>query len=162
MATFAQQPGLRSFIVYDRLPSGRTAHLVTDELNAPHLRSGDVAVIDTADRDPAVGELFLIVWTGGSVSIVETRLQVLRAGSGPNGELIATACWMVSGSNRPREGESLGEWARAGKSIPWTDGPYATEGPSAGYLQSKLRGRVVGILEPACAEPLRLSSTEGR
>lgn len=162
MNTTPQQPGLRSFIVHDSMPAGCAAYLVTDELNAPHLRPGDVAVIDTADREPTPGELFVIGWTGGSTTIVETRLQALRAGCGADGEMIDTACWMVGGSNRPRNGESLTEWVRAGQPIPWTDGPYATEGPRAGYLRSKLRGRVVGILEPAASEPLRLSSAEGR
>jgi hypothetical protein len=49
-----------------------------------------------------------------------------------------------------------------GVHVGWVDGPYATEGANAGYLKHRLRGRVIGILEPDFAEPLRLSSTEGR
>ncbi|WP_230629336.1 S24/S26 family peptidase [Sphingomonas sp. Leaf37] len=158
----AQQPTLRSFIVYDRLPAGCLAYPVTDEANAPHLRPGDIAIIDTADREPANGDLFVIDWQSGGSDIVETWSQRMQAGCGPNREIIDTVCWKVAGSNRARTAAGVMERMRAGRLVGWVDGPYATEGPNAGVLNRKLRGRVVGILQPAAAEPLRLISSEGR
>jgi hypothetical protein len=155
----AQQPTLRSFIVYDRLPSGCIAYPVTDENNAPHLRIGEVAVIDTNDREPSAGELFAIDWQSGGSDIVETWSQQMTAGCGPNGEMIDTVCWKVGASSRPKSYEECLQWLKAGRSGGWVDGPYPTEGPHAGSLNRKLRGRVVGILQPAAAEPRRLATS---
>lgn len=162
MTSTTQQPSLRSFIVYDRLPAGCIAFPVTDEQNAPHLQPGDIAVIDPTDREPAVGELFVIRWSSGRSEIVETWTKAMRAGCGPNGEMMDTLCWKVGGSSRPRSYAELCAWLKAGKAGGWVDGPYATEGPTAGALAEKLRGRVIGILEAAFAEPRRLSSAKGR
>lgn len=161
MQTSTQQPNLRSFIVYDRLPEGCVAYPVTTTDCAPHLRPGDIAIIDPAECEPAVGELFVIQWSGGRTNLVETWSRALTAGSGPDGEMIDTVCWFVGSSNRPRSREECIEWLSSGRRGGWMDGPYATEGPGTGYLASKLRGRVVGILEPSFAEPLRLANAEG-
>ncbi len=164
MATILQpqQPDLRAFVVYDRLPAGCTAYPVTDNRNAPHLRVGDIAVIDPSDRDPAAGELFVIDRGEDSSGIVETWRMSLRASSGPGGSIIDTTGWMVAPTNRARSHAEREDRMKRGVHVGWVDGPYATEGVNAGYLKQRLRGRVVGILEPAFAEPLRLSSTEGR
>jgi hypothetical protein len=157
MATIArpQQPDLRAFIVYEDLPQGFVAYPVTDEANAPHLRPGDIAIIDPTDCEPAAGELFVIDWQSGGSDIVETWSQRMTAGCGPNGEMIDTVCWKVAGSNRSRSYDDAMERLRLGQPIGWVDGPYATEGPRAGALKRKLRGRVIGILEAAYAEPPR-------
>ncbi len=164
MATILQpqQPDLRAFVVYDRLPAGCTAYHVTDTKNAPHLRPGDVAIIDPGDCEPAAGELFVIKWGSGVCDIVETIYSPGRYSSGPNGEVIDTVCWKVGASNRARSFEDAQDRLARGQHVGWVDGPYATEGANAGALNEKLRGRVIGILEPDFAEPLRLSSTEGR
>lgn len=150
-----QQPDLRAFIVYDHLPQGFTTYPVTDEANAPHLRPGDIAIIDPADREPSNGEMFVIEWQSGGSDIVETWSERMKAGCGPNREIIDTVCWKVAGSNRARTAAGVMERLRAGRLVGWVDGPYATEGPHAGALNRKLRGRVVGILQPTAAEPLR-------
>jgi hypothetical protein len=104
MATILQpqQPDLRAFVLYDRLPVGCTAYPVNDNRNAPHLRVGDIAVIDPSDRDPAAGELFVIDRGEDSSGIVETWRMSLRASSGPGGSMIDTSGWMVAPINRAR------------------------------------------------------------
>ena len=57
-----QQPGLRSFIVYDALPAGHAAYPVMDNRNEPHLHVGDIVVVDPNDTMPSDGELFLMEW----------------------------------------------------------------------------------------------------
>jgi hypothetical protein len=157
MATLTQpqQPGLRAFIAYDRLPEGCIAFPVTDGANAPHLRPGDIAIIDPTDREPQHGELFVIAWASGGIGIRETVSKAMRARCGPNGEIIDTVCWMVAGANRPRSFAEASERLERGAYMGWADGPYATEGPRAGYLNGLLRGKVVGILEPTYDEPMR-------
>lgn len=152
-----QQPDLRSFIVCDRLPEACLSYLVADHQNDPHLRPGDVVIIDPEDREPCMGELFLIARADGSRDIVETWSQQLRAGSGPNGKMIDTTCWFVAGSARARTNAEVEDRIEHGAFVGWADGPYATEGPRAGSLQKRLIGKVVGILEPSFAEPLRMA-----
>lgn len=51
---------LRALLVYDTLPAGCIAHTVTKDDLGPHLRPGEFAIIDPADRDPVRGELYLV------------------------------------------------------------------------------------------------------
>lgn len=150
-----QQPDLRAFIVHDRLPAGCIAYPVTDEKNAPHLRPGDIAIVDPSDCLPSTGELFVIEWQSGGTDIVETWSQTMKAACGPKGKVIDTVCWKVAASARSRSYADTVDRLRRGGFVGWVDGPYPTEGPYAGALNRKLRGRVIGILEPAFAEPLR-------
>ena len=155
----APQPDLRAFIVYDRLPDGCVPLLVTDDASAPFLRPGDIAVVDATDRAPEERELFAIRWLDGTTSLVETFSREGTFGCGSNGAMIRTLCWFVAQYNRPR---TIEEWAarrQKGSIITgFTDGPYATEGPNAGHLQSKLVGRLVGILAPTTEEPKRIEA----
>lgn len=157
MATIAQpqQPDLRAFIVYDRLPHGFAAYPVKDDANAPYLRTGDAAIIDPTDHEPATGELFVIDWQSGASDIVETWSHRMKAGCGPAGEMIDTVCWKVARSNRARSADDVLRRLRAGQPVGWVDGPYPTEWPYAGALSRKLRGKIVGILQAADAEPMR-------
>ncbi|WP_294211343.1 hypothetical protein [uncultured Sphingomonas sp.] len=157
MATIAhpQQPNLRAFIVYDHVPASFAAYPVKDDANAPYLCAGDVAIIDPSDREPAPGELFVIDWQSGASAIVETWSQNMKVGCGLAGEMIDTVCWKVARANRARSADDVLCRLRSGQSVGWVDGPYPTEGPHAGALNRKLRGKVVGILQAADAEPLR-------
>ena len=133
----AMQPGFRSFIVYDRLPEGCATFPVTDDSNAPHLRAGEMVVIDTADHQPFDGELFAIQWQSGSRQIVETFHLPKLTG------------WCVgplesAGVAGPLDG-ALQPQGR------WCDFGYREAA-----LSERILGRVVGILEPTFAEPARI------
>lgn len=135
----AQQPGLRSFIVYDRLPEGCVAFEVPDNKSLPHLRAGDFVVIDPNDCEPAMGELFAITWK----SSCDGQWQIAQ-----------TDHWPIPG--RPDlDGERWGVGAVAaqdlmsvcgtpmGRPLRWTDGPYRAQ-----YVREICHGKVVGIYEP--------------
>lgn len=138
-----QQPDLRSFIVYDRLPPGCVVHPITNDDNSPHLRPGDLALIETADREPTQGELFLIEWHSRDpdtprLAIVET----FRRG--------ALEGWMVGGTRARPCVNLLGEEVH--RPIRWADGRWTNAA-----LTTMLRGRVVGVLAPRFEEPKRIT-----
>jgi hypothetical protein len=72
----AQQPGLRSFIVYDELPDGCFAFEVEDQQTAPHVRRGEFVAVDQADLVPVSGELFVCAFSTPYPD--EKRLRVME------------------------------------------------------------------------------------
>ncbi len=130
-----QQPDLRSFICYDRLPAGFAAYPVMDNRSAPHLQIGDVAIIDPHDTTPFEGELFLMHEGMGSDRFIIN--ETFTRGRIPG--------WCVGPVAQPS--------FMAGKKGRWCDFPLSTE-----VLEQKLLGRVVGILQPAFAEPMRIAA----
>lgn len=127
----AQQPGLRPFIIYDRLPAGHAAYVVPDNRQLPHLRAGEWVIVDTSDRTPTHGDLFVIQWqTGGGPMIVE---------AGWNAKY---GYWMV--------GSRCNRFNRGTGNLPVSEGmisgdfPYRTD-----QLEDRFLGRIVGILEAA-------------
>lgn len=133
-----QQPGLRSFIVYDRLPAGLAAYPVMDDRNAPHLRTGDFVIVDPTDHEPCAGELFLMDWKSspGHYGVNETF------------ETAGIKGWCVGPLSQP---EMVKEAMANGAPVSrWCDFGYKTEA-----LSDRIMGRVVGLLEPKFAEPIR-------
>lgn len=135
----AQQPGLRAFIVCDRLPEGCVAYLVTDRWNEPLLRAGEWVIVDPEDTVPDHGELFVLQWQTGNVGpqvVVTNYMEKL-------------GCWGVGGTKpifaETADGPVLLQGARLG------DFGYKTH-----QLQERIKGRVVGILEQNFEEPIRL------
>jgi len=123
---FDHQPGLRALTVFDRVPADHLTFRVDGEDFYPHLRSGEFAVADLADRTPAHGELFLIgydhplVETGFVVKICQTWFKTSGVFKG----------WSSLHSLPPAR--SLAE------------GPYL----SRDHLAAKLIGRIVGVFVP--------------
>lgn len=133
-STPPQQPGLRSFIVYDELPAGLAAYPVMSSDCEPHLHFGEMAIIDPNDCEPMDGELFLCLFDGGrGPRFIETFLNPKIPG------------WCVGTIQQPAFAKEFG-----GR---WCDFPYRSE-----VLSRKLMGRVVGILQPAFSEPLRIAA----
>lgn len=129
----AQQPGLRSFIIYDRLPEGSIAFQVTDGRSLPHIRPGEHVVVDTSDRDPVHGELFLIQWQSGPrvPHVMETFINPKIRG------------WCVGVIAPPPMRDGLG---RVANDCP---GRWCDFGFSDAYLGEAIVGRVIGIYAPA-------------
>jgi hypothetical protein len=132
------QPGLRALTLFDTLPQGHVTFSVTEDGAEPHLRRNEYAVIDTTDREPQHGELFLIQHEGSSRRryIVHVRRSYANI-TGPGAE--KSLVWWTGdlrGFRRTSEEASGGIPVYAGLS----DGPYRTE-----HLQTKLIGRVVGV-----------------
>lgn len=59
-ARILPQPEYRALVMFDRLPEGCISFLCTDVSSMPHVRPGESVVVDTADREPSAGELFII------------------------------------------------------------------------------------------------------
>jgi hypothetical protein len=161
-----QQPGLRAFIVYKHLPAGCIAFPITTNDSVPHLRKGDIAVVDTQDREGAERELFVIEWgrnapRGPKRFVVELWTRLMTR---PGGEKFVG--WWAGAYSRPRSHEeAMARAQRTGIISGLVDGPYAHRDyphpgdPQADYLPSLLIGRVVGILEPSFEEPKRISGS---
>jgi hypothetical protein len=134
----AQQPGLRSFIVYGELPEGCLAMEVMDNKGRPHVRKGEIVVIDPSQREPINGDMFVVEWLNGDRQVVETRTQNLkvhpRDGSPPEFRDCWFAEWQATITNLAGTEATTHRWG---------DGPYNEQG-----MQDKIVGRVVGIYEP--------------
>ena len=135
MATFEHNPDLRAFPVFDRLFDGLAAHPVTDDDNWPILTAGEFVVIDPAQRDPDVGELFVIQWDSGRRAIVEAIL-------------VGSARKLAVASLR-REPALAMAGTDERQAPRYYDGPYPAE-----ILKQKIVGRVVGILQPSFDETM--------
>ncbi len=131
-----QQPGLRSFIVYNGIRADDLVFEVTGHEAEPHLKAGDFAVIDTDDREPIHGEMYLIEFAGGQRTICEV---VQRHGHyGKGGVYEAGYRWWLQWR--------VNVWKLSGEvdyRPTFADGPYATE-----HVMEKIVGKVVGIYEP--------------
>ncbi len=138
-------PGdVSSLPLMDSLPAGCILHPITDGASWPHLKPGEFAVVDTADRTPCRGELFVIQYSSGRRLVVEAfrhpRVMDETDGRG---------CWCVGSLARARSVEEINQRFAAGDTRHMTyDGPYSR----AEYLAEKLVGRVVGTFAPAFNE----------
>jgi len=141
----AQQPGLRSYIVFDHIPDGCIAVEVVDRSAAPHLNRGDFVLVDTADREPAHGEHSVIRWSSGEMQVVDLRLKPGRYGACIDGKYEFDALWWAQW-----QGAMYRLDGRAAEVSTWGDGPYRAE-----QLAEKLVGKVVGIYQPNFMPVLR-------
>lgn len=137
-----QQPGLRSFIVYNDLPDGCIAFEVPDDKTLPHVRAGEFVVIDPSDCDPAEGELFAITWKSDwrrKWQIVQMDLRQDRVRTGETFE--ERSLWWVGHVAAQElvgvDGEGDGRFQRR------VDRPYEDD-----YLRDITHGKIVGIYEP--------------
>ncbi|NRF12611.1 S24 family peptidase [Agrobacterium pusense] len=136
--------------IYRTLPPHCIAFEVADRHSLPFIAPGEVVVIDTEDRTPRVGDIYVIEWTGGRRNVCQARHSAAawqKAGSDPR--------WHV-GSMRTTTPAEFEDWVAAaneaigkGKGmVPQWCGGWA-EGPFTLYhLESKLVGAVVGLYKP--------------
>lgn len=153
--TTPMQPDLKAFIVFDRPPAGCIPFVVNNDDTAPLLRLGDIALVDTTDRDLAP-DLFAVRSLDGSVALRE--LWPMSVDFHLNGTVEPGRGWFLAAYNRPR---SEAEWRAAfdrGSRISggFADGPYSETGRSASALSARIVGRVIGILQTI--EPILLDA----
>lgn len=137
---------LRALTVFDLLPAKHVTFLVSQDGAEPHLRKGEYAVVDTTDREPQHGELFVIQYEGQErrrhlVQVRSSMLNITGPGAKPSQ---VWWCGDLRGWRKTDE-RMLGCPVYAGLS----DGPYRTE-----HLQSKLIGRVLGVAFTALGNQL--------
>jgi len=106
---------------------------VPDGMHAPHLREGEVAVVDLTLRDIVHGELFLI-WSKCYVVLWQINRYRMGASEG------AEPCYFLSPLDKP--GEDWFEKPRSGRPVYLSDGPL-----DASLLAPRIVGQVVGVLD---------------
>ena len=148
--TPAQQPELRPYIVYDRLPAWHIAHLVR-ETTCPILHHGETIVIDPSDRTIAVGDLFVMESgrsnpNGPHRNIVEFKQRDWCIVD-DDGEFRDQPCWSALFYS------AINDLCGGSEPIRFTEGPLRLS--SAIYFEERIIGRIVGILEPSFVEPMR-------
>jgi hypothetical protein len=144
-AAFEHQPGLRALPCIDAALPGHGSFLIMDDATSPHLRVGEYAIVDTTDREPQHGELFLVQSFSG-----ERRRRINQ---------VTSSLCNITG---PGAEETLVWWLRRGTSgfrdtgktvdgVPLfcglSDGPYETP-----TVIAKLVGRIVGYSHTAMGD----------
>jgi hypothetical protein len=132
------QRGLRSFIVYDDVPPRMTAFPITDDLNEPHLHTGDWVIVDPSDTEPSHGEIFIVEWKTAPGRPRPMQVSWMRR----------MACWAAAYASPTMMVERAGSTTLTAVHI--GDFGYGTE-----YMRDVIKGRVIGILEAHVQEPLR-------
>ena len=127
---------VRALTVLDTVPAGCRAMPVPDDHNAPHLRQGEVAVVDPADCTLVHGEVFAVQYGQGPA--------IMQAVWRTTGNL--SAWWCVS-LDDPRSWADCKARMDTGRVLRMADGPYRP-----GALEEHTLGRVVGILQPEPAQ----------
>ncbi|MBN8934326.1 MAG: S24/S26 family peptidase [Rhizobium pusense] len=135
--------------VYRTLPPHCIAFEVTDRHSLPFIEPGEVVVVDTEDRTPRVGEIYVSEWIGGRRNVCQARHSATpwqKDGQEPR--------WHV-GSMRTTTPAEFEEWLAASYEAiskgmtpqwcgGWAEGPFTFD-----HLGSKLVGAVVGIFKPS-------------
>lgn len=111
--------------IFDRLLPDWETHQVTDGRHEPHIRAGELAVVDTSDKNFVSGELYL----------VQFKTQVL----------VMQVCQYTEGMyfhplNRPRTFAGVDRRIASGERLYVSDGPLRPE-----CLPGRLLGRVIGV-----------------
>lgn len=130
---------IRALEMFDHVPPGHILHLQRSDMHAPHLRAGELAVVDATDRAIAWGELFLITQNTRRIIwqiMPETDAQRARRADPDD------ACVWFRPLDNPLSAEDIHERARSGRRIYCSDGPYPVR-----LLEREIIGRVVGIFE---------------
>ncbi len=121
----------RALTMFDMVPAGHLAVPVTDERWEPHLRPGEFAVLDVADIEPQLGELY-------GLTIQSPRM--------PGGHILKLVQPVRSGFGSPDSVVFGFRWHRPGTLL-MIDGPLSLDG-----WHRTCRGRVVGVLAPIGGE----------
>ena len=85
--------------------------------DAPHLRDGEVAIVDPGDCDLQHGELYAVAYSRGP--------KIMQAVWHTTDNVTT---WWAMNLNRPRGLDEFDVWMRAGRTIPAADGPYRPGG----------------------------------
>lgn len=152
-----RKPEYRALMMFDTLSDGCISFMCMDEYSLPHIRPGEFVVVDTNDRTPRDGEVYVIQWDGGRRNICQAQISRGAIAKGADERL-----WVVHSLKNIAGRAAINEWieqataitARTGvvQQLPgWADGWFNDD-----HLESKLVGCVIGIYAPAFEEPKRI------
>ncbi len=142
MNAVAPIPGTEclAFPVYSDVPKGHKLEPVRDGMHAPHLRPGEWAIINPADREIVFGEIYQVEYSNGHKVIWQVRperdtdREARRKHTGED-----VACAYLRPLNNPPWPE-VERRLRTGEPIYLSDGPITLTG-----LQRIIVGRVIGV-----------------
>jgi hypothetical protein len=160
-ALLASTPEYRALELMSVLPAGCIAFPVVDGWSAPHLKPGEFAVVDTNDREPANGELYVITWSPGTdhekreITQITGRMMVV-CDPQTHEPLPPAIRWFAGDYVRPRGRDELQDWIAKGRVLRLSEGPFRTE-----HLREKLVGRIIGIYAPDFEEGSLKAVTHG-
>jgi hypothetical protein len=128
-------PAEGGLLLFHNPPAGYLAFPINDDTARPVLRQGDIAIIDTDQREPVGHELYLIQWTSGRKQIVEVFSRIYRGEGG------APRCgWYTGRPARPRTAVARQALVNLGLfQTLMIDGPRS-------HFGEALIGRVVGVV----------------
>jgi len=139
---------IRALEVFGTLPAGCSVYPVANDDSAPHLRTGEFAIIDPTDTDPQHGEVYVVRWMDGGTSIRQ----------------------LFSRPFQNESGQHIGFWTRCLNFEPFdmasAKGNFISyrsyaDGPRlAARIKEALVGRVIGVY--AAPDHLMLKQTEVR
>lgn len=134
--------------VYRTLPPHCIAFEVVDRHSLPFIEPGEVVVVDTEDRTPRVGNIYVIEWIGGRRNVCQASQASGRWKIEPKDPYWEVSSlrsltpaeyveWLVRLSLARRDGMLL--------ELPggWKEGPFTFE-----HLESKFVGAVIGLYKP--------------
>lgn len=135
--------------VYRTLPPHCIAFEVTDRHSLPFIEPGEVVVVDTEDRTPRVGDIYVIEWIGGRRNLCQARHSappwqrnepepVWHVGSMRTTSREEFETWLAAANDATRKG-MVPQWCGG-----WAEGPFDRD-----YLESKLLGAVIGLHKPS-------------
>lgn len=148
----ASDAAFRALVQYSKLPRGHKTFQVADDGSAPHLVESEFAVIDTTDRKPQHGELYLIQYESGRRNrrIVHVRSTMSQITPPPSPK--QQVWWTGDLAGFRRVGNVSGKGGGIPEFTGLSDGPYL-----AAHLSAKLIGRVVGFAATALGDLLAAS-----
>lgn len=154
----APRPEYRALMMFDELPPGCIAFPCTDESSLPHIRPGEFVVVDTADRTPRHGELYVIAFGKDPrqrhICMARKRLMRWRpderatpawsVGAVVNDDVQRVRSRLVAADLTEHQFNMalISANVRLGA---WTEGPYAGHGQSWDHLRSCIVGCIIGL-----------------
>ncbi|GLK68112.1 hypothetical protein [Hansschlegelia plantiphila] len=138
----AAQTEYRALTIYSAPPTGCIVFPVTRNGFEPHLRLGEIAIVDSGDRELQNGELYVIRWNhplepDGIKALVQIWPRTHRGTDGNS-----FAAWWVGSLNRPREAGEVEQWLKERRPLSCSERPFRAD-----HLREKLVGRVIGIYQ---------------
>lgn len=121
---------LRALEQFETVPAGCTGIVVTSDLFAPHLRCGEIAVVDTKDQSTEFGELYVLRMNLESPQHLRhlSIVQLVRDDGG---------LWY--GFSLPGVGGAVYKGTR----LRYVDGPLRPQ-----FWPEKCLGRIIGFVAP--------------
>ena len=127
---FDHNDAYRALEIVEHVPAGCIGVVVTSDAFDPHLRHGEIAIVDTSDKAPQFGELYAITLCEGTPRASTAIVQLVSEDE--------VGLWYGFAL------KGRGSVVIDGRRLRYTDGPLRPD-----YWPEKCLGRIVGAMRPA-------------